>query len=164
MALAKLVEEHERLVAAHEKHYRMQAEEVEKEVQEEMKKVEEAEQEFAQELNRMKNALANSSAASTATGSTTLLHVHPGNIVHSNDVCPAEMQAQMLREPMMRGLTPDQAAFSVQWFLTFMQTKSHVVAPPPVKQPTVQGLNAAQALARAQAQARKQSAPDPARS
>ena len=48
------------------------------------------------------------------------------------------MQAQMLQEPMARGITPEQAAFYVQWSLAWMQTKSHVAAPLIAKQPTLQ--------------------------
>ena len=133
--LKSLMEEHQRMLEAHEKQYALQSQQFEAEIAEERKKVEEAEKELMTGLNIKKSALANVSAANTANGAT-LVPVAPGSIVHSNDVSPQELGQRMLLEPALAGITQDQAAAAATEFvLRFFMAKSLTVAEPT---PTVQ--------------------------
>ena len=57
----------------------------------------------------------------------TLLPVAPGNIVHSNNICPEEMKNTLKNNPALMGLTDEQAAAVTQASLQYVQTKAMTV-------------------------------------
>ena len=61
-----------------------------------------------------------------ATPNVTMAPVAPGNIIHSNDISPNEVVLEITKDPKMQqqGLSGEGALTSVQWVLSFLQTKS----------------------------------------
>ena len=71
--------------------------------------------------------VATAEAATPGQQKATLLPVAPGNIVHSNNICPEEMKNTLKNNPALMGLTDEQAAAVTQASLQYVQTKAMTV-------------------------------------
>ena len=93
--------------------------------------------ELAARKERIKTAplfVASQAAQSPTTGAVKM-DVAPGFLVHSNQVCPESVLAQLLSAPELQGIDPSQAATTTSVLLRIIQASSTHIAPP--QQPSI---------------------------
>ena len=149
----ELKEAYERDLLAAKKGFQAAKAVVDAEVEELRSNVEDTEKEAEARVTVAKKAFSNIAAANTGAATATrttgpsyaevaalpgvaLVPTMPGYILHQNDISPQEMHEQMLTNPLLRGMSAEQAAAITLVSLQLMQEKATYV--PPVAEAAVE--------------------------
>ena len=141
----ELKETYDRNLLAAQRSFDAAKKKVDEEVEEERTSLDETTKEAEAQVTLAKQTFGNIAAANTGATTTmipgqssveaaaargvALIPTMPGYILHQNDISPQEMQAKMLANPLLNGMTADQAAAITLISMQLMQEKATYVPP-----------------------------------
>ena len=111
----------------------IRAEHADKDIQELRKELEILEKETAAQKHKIKSKvgpLVASQAPQPATPGAATIQVAPGFLIHSNHVSPDLILKQLHENPLLTGITPEQAAVATAVLLQIIQSKALQVTAP----------------------------------
>ena len=149
----KLKETYERDLLAAQKSYKAAKKKVDEEVEEQRTNVEETKKEAEAQVAVAKKAFSNIAAVNTGAATTTmasgqssaavaaapgvaLVQTMPGYILHQNDIPPQDLHQRMMTNPLLSGLSAEQAAAITLVSMQLMQERATYV--PPVAEAAVE--------------------------